>query len=114
MGAISLLKVGAALDVGGAAPRVIASAAKLNKITEKCFIMRYLYFTGLIAQPNALVRELVTGLPASTASRASRRSNLVGSARRMLKSSTRLSMRPRYSSVPSLDNTAASGMAAAP
>ncbi len=66
------------LKVGAAAARVPASAAELNKMTANCLIMRYLYFTGLIAHPNALVLGWGTGLRASTASRASRRSNLVG------------------------------------
>src|ERR1700678_3412021 len=98
---MSLLKVGAALDVGGLAPRGVASAAKLNKMTGNWLIRRYLYCTGLIEQPNACVRELTTGLPASAASRAPPKPILVGAAPRMLKSSTRLSMRPRYRSVPS-------------
>src|SRR3984885_16019961 len=103
MGAMSVLKVGGP----EALPANIATGH--NKMAANCFISLHLYFTLLIAHPNALVRGLGTGLPASTASSASRKSNLVGSGRRTLISSTRLAMRPRASSAPPRVRAAADG-----
>src|SRR5207244_8852705 len=63
-------------------------------------------FTKLMPQPTTSVFGRATGLPASTASMAFLKSDSVAAGRRLSKSATRLSIRPRYRSCPSLHSTA--------
>src|SRR5262245_1788757 len=58
--------------------------------------------TRLIPQPTTSVLGRATGLPASTASIAFLKSGSVAAGRRLSKSTTRLSIRPRYRICPSL------------
>src|SRR5205807_3803581 len=66
-----------------------------------------------MAQPMDLVVEYVTTLPDRTLSRIERTSDSVARGRLLPKSTTRLSMRPRYTSLPSGKRIAACGVTVA-